>query len=120
MSWDEEKQRQFDQLRARELEGSLSEEEQHALDALLAILDAEEARYLAPALERMDQATQQRAAQLAALQVRNEELAALVRQHEQLLREARSWLATFEQRRLVLQDRYTRLTGAPLPSEPGR
>lgn len=120
MTWDAEKQRDFDALRARELEGPLSGAEQHALDELLAILDADEALYLAPTIERMAQEAQQREVQLATLQVRNEELAALVQQHEQLLREARTWLVAFEQRRLVLQDRYTRLTGTSLPSEPGR
>lgn len=120
MSWDAEKQRQFDQLRSRELEGPLSDDEQRILDSLLALLDAEEARYLAPAIERMDQAAHHQEAQLAALQVRNEELATLVRQHEHLLHEAQAWLTAFEQRRRGLQDRYTRLTGTPLPTESRR
>lgn len=120
MSWDAERQRQFDELRARELDGPLSEDDRRSLDALRATLEAEEARYLAPAIEQLEHQSREREAQLTALQVRNEELAALVQQHEQLLREAQSWLAVFEQRRLVLERRYTQLTGSPLPTEPRR
>jgi hypothetical protein len=120
MVWDTETQRRFDSLRERQLNGELSTAEQHELDALLAALDAKEAGYLAPAIARMDQKLHQAEAQLAALQIRNEELAALARQHEQLLSEAASWLEQFDQRRLVLQDRYARLTGEPLPTEHGQ
>lgn len=117
MVWDAETQRRFDSLRVRQLNSELSVAEQHELDALLAALSAEEASYLTPAITRMDQELHQSDAQLAALQIRNEELAALAHQHEQLLSEAASWLAQFDQRRLVLQDRYARLTGEPLPTE---
>jgi len=120
MAWDAETQRRFDSLRERQLNGELRAAEQHELDALLAALDAEEASYLAPAIARRDQELHQAEAQLAALQIRNEELAALARQHEQLLSEAASWLEQFDQRRIVLQDRYARLTGEPLPTERGR
>ena len=63
MSWDAEKQRQFDELRARELEGPLSEDDQRSLDALLTILDAEEARYLAPAIDKLEHDSREREAQ---------------------------------------------------------
>lgn len=117
MDWSAQTQHRFDDLRQRELIGPLSAEEQRELAALLAILDADEARTLAPTLARMDREAAQREAQLTALQIRNEELAALAGQHEQLLSEAKSWLASFEQRRLVLQDRYTRLAAEPLPTD---
>ena len=117
MDWNEAMQHRFDDLRQRELLGPLSAEEQGELAALLATLEADEALSLAPALARMDQETQQREAQLAAIQIRNEELAALARQHEQLLSEATSWLRSFEQRRLILHDRYARLAEEPLPTE---
>lgn len=120
MNWNTETQQRFDTLRERELHGPLSEEEQQELDALVSALEADEARYLAPAIERMEQAAREHEAQLAALQIRNENLAALARQHEQLLSEARDWLSSFEQRRLVLQNRYARLTEEPLPTESGR
>jgi hypothetical protein len=120
MAWDAATQQRFDTLRHRELAGVLSAEERHELDGLLATLDAEEARSLGPAIARLDQEADQQERQLAALQIRNEDLAALVRQHEQLLTEAKGWLASFEQRRLVLQDRYARLAGAALPTKPGR
>jgi len=90
MAWNAETQCHFDSLRERQLNGELSAAEQHELDALLAALDAEEASYLAPAIARRDQELHQAEARLAALQIRNEELAALARQHEQLLSEAAS------------------------------
>ena len=120
MRWNEETQRRFDMLRQRELVGPLSEEEQRELEQLLSILDADEARYLAPAIERMDQEANEREAQLAALQTRNESLATLARQHERLLSEAKVWLTSFEQRRLVLHDHYARLSSTLLPAEPTR
>jgi chromosome segregation ATPase len=120
MVWDTETQRRFNSLRERQLSGELSAAEQHELDELLAVLDAEEASYLAPAIAHMDEELHRADAQLAALQIRNEELAALARQHEQLLSEAASWLEQFDQRRIVLQNRYARLAGEPLPTESGR
>lgn len=91
MTWDEHTQHRFDSLRQRALAGSLSEDEQCELDALVAAIAAEEASYLEPTLDRLDDDLHQREEQLAALQVRNEELAVLARQHEQLLSEAKSW-----------------------------
>jgi hypothetical protein len=117
MDWSEHTQRRFDDLRQRERIGPLSAEDQRERAALLAILDADEARTLAPTLARMDREAAQREAQRTALQVRNEELAALAGPHAQLLREATSWLTSFAQRRLVLQDRYTRLAAEPLPTD---
>jgi hypothetical protein len=91
MTWDAHTQHRFDSLRQRALTGSLSDDEQCELDALVAAIAAEEASYLEPALDRLDDDLRQREEQLAALQVRNEELAVLARQHEQLLSEAKSW-----------------------------
>jgi hypothetical protein len=68
MKWDEATQRRFDHLRERHLVGELSVAEQHELDTLLTLLDAEEASYLAPAIARMDQERHQAETQLTALQ----------------------------------------------------
>lgn len=117
MTWDAEKQHHFDQLRQRALTETLSSEEAHELARMLALLETVEQSYLAPALARMDADLRQREEQLTMLQMRNEELALLAQQHAQLLSEAKLWLASFEQRRLLLQDRYTRLTQPLAPSE---
>lgn len=95
MTWDKQTQHRFDSLRQRALTTALSDDEQHELDALIAAITEEESTYLAPALERLDDDLRRRDEQLAALQVRNEELAVLARQHEQLLREATSSLACY-------------------------
>jgi DNA repair ATPase RecN len=116
MIWNEHTQQRFASLRQRALTASLSDDEQRELDALIAAISEEEAQYLEPALDRMDNDLRRREEELAALQVRNEEIASLARQHEQLLSEAKAWLDSFEQRRLVLQDRYARLTTEPPPS----
>lgn len=120
MDWNEEQQQRFDALRQRELAGPLSDTDQQELKTLRAVLEHAEAHYLSPALDQMQRAQHASAAHLAEIQAHNEALATLVQQHEHLLREAQSWLATFEQRRLVLQERYTRLTGEPLPTIPPR
>lgn len=115
MDWNEEQQRRFDELRHREMIGPLDDAEQRELDSLRAQLEAAEAHDLQAALDQMQQAQEAGEAYLNEIQTRNEALATLVQQHEQLLSEAKAWLATFEQRRLVLQERYTNLTGEALP-----
>jgi len=109
MEWTEETQQRFDELRQRELAGPLGDVEQGELARLYAALEADEARYLGPTIERMGRAQQAADTELAARQTRNEELATLVQQQEQLIAEARAWLAQFERRRLLLQERYARL-----------
>lgn len=109
MEWTEETQRRFDELRQRELAGPFGEAEQRELTTLYAALEADEARSLGPTIERMGRAQQAVDTELVARQTRNEELATLVQQQEQLIAEARAWLVQFERRRLLLQERYTRL-----------
>jgi Mg/Co/Ni transporter MgtE len=94
--------------------------EREEFAALVAAIAVDEARYLAPAIDQMQRDEQAEVAQLATAQIRSEALAALVQQHEQLLAEARTWLASFEQRRLLLQDRYADVAGEPFPSEQRR
>jgi hypothetical protein len=91
MDWNEEQQRRFNVLRQHELAGPLNPAEQQELNTLFNSLQHAEAQDLAPALEQMQQ-TQQHERNLADLQIRNEALAALVQQHEQLLGEAHAWL----------------------------
>ena len=115
MGWTAEQQASFDELRARELSGMLTTEEQARLDELTATLEAEEAYYLAPVVARMraDQAALRE--RLKALQTENEALARLASQQEQLVADARQWLAQFEQRHRQIRQAYTRLTGEALP-----
>ena len=114
MKWTAEQQTLFDQLRARELAGTLTTEEQVRLAELIAMLEAEEARYLAPVAARMCAEQAALHEQLETLQTENEALARLLNQQEQLVADARHWLAQFEQRHLQIQQAYTRLTGEAL------
>jgi septal ring factor EnvC (AmiA/AmiB activator) len=114
MNWTTEQQALFDELRARELAGTLTTEEQARLAELTAILEAEEARYLAPVTARMRAEQAALREQLETLQTENEALARLLNQQEQLVADARHWLAQFEQRHSQIQQAYTRLTGEVL------
>jgi Mg2+ and Co2+ transporter CorA len=118
MAWTQEQQQRFDELRRRELTAPLQDAEQRELWTLQEALEAEEARYLAPALEQMQREQEAGEQALLDAQRRNEELAQLAQQHEQLIGEAHQWLTQFDQRRLVLQERFNALTGEP--SRPSR
>jgi hypothetical protein len=95
MEWTTQQQTLFDELRSRELAGTLTVQEQTQLAGLIQILEAEEARYLAPATDQM----------------RAEQAALRERLQEQLVADARHWLTQFEQRHQQIQQTYTRLTG---------
>lgn len=111
MNWTAEQQALFDGLRARELAGTLTSEEQARLDELTAMLEAEEARYLAPVVAQMRVNQAALRERLEVLQTENEALARLANQQEQLVADSRQWLVQFEQRHLQIQQAYTRLTG---------
>jgi predicted nuclease with TOPRIM domain len=114
MKWTAEQQTLFDELRARKLAGTLTTEEQARLDELTQMLEAEETRYLAPAVAQMRAEQTVLREQLETLQTDNEALARLLNQQEQLVADARHWLAQFEQRHSQIQQAYTRLTGEVL------
>ena len=114
MNWTGEQQALFDKLRAHELAGTLTAEEQTKLVELTQALEAEEARYLSPVAARMRAEQVALRERLKALQVENEALARLLNQQEQLVADARHWLTQFEQRHRQIQQTYTRLTGEVL------
>jgi septal ring factor EnvC (AmiA/AmiB activator) len=111
MEWTTQQQTLFDELRSRELAGTLTVQEQTQLAGLIQILEAEEARYLAPATDQMRAEQAALRERLQALQAENEALARLLNQQEQLVADARHWLTQFEQRHQQIQQTYTRLTG---------
>jgi hypothetical protein len=114
MDWTAEQQALFDDLRARELTGVLTSAEQAQLKELFTLLEAEEARYLSPVIAQMRANQTMLCERSEALQTENEALARLLNQQEQLVADARHWLAQFEQRHLRIQQAYTRLTGEVL------
>ena len=111
MDWNDEQQKRFNDLRRRELKGKLNTAEQTELAEIIAFLEEEEARYLGPAVARMEKEQTVMMERLQKLQTDNEELAKLVHQQEQLVLEARRWLADFRQRHEQIRSTYTQLTG---------
>lgn len=114
MDWTAETQAVFDELRARELAGTLTAEEQARLTELTQALEAEEARYLEPVIAQIQAEQAVLYERLKAFRAENEALARLLNQQEQLVADARQWLAEFEQRHRQIQQAYTRLTGEVL------
>lgn len=111
MNWNDKQQTRFDELRQRELTGVLTRDEQTELVEMAALIEQEEARYLGPAIARMELEQTAMRERLQKLQADNEELAKLLHQQEQLAVEARRWLADFRQRHEHIQAIYTQLTG---------
>lgn len=114
MGWTTEQQKLFDELRARKITGALTADENARLVELTKLLEAEEARHLMPATAHLRAEQSALRERLRALNRENEELARLVNQQEQLVVDARRWLAQFEQRHAQIQQTYTRLTGEVL------
>ena len=115
MDWDEQTESRFNELRLRQLKEGLDAPEQIELEALIAALEAEEAAQMAPAIEQMRQEQLALRQQLAQLHAENEALATLAHQQEQLVFEARQWLAVFQTRHQRLQQAYQTLTKQALP-----
>ena len=80
MNWSDEKQARFDQLRQRELAGTLSAADQQELEALTAILTQAADDALLPAITRLQRERVELEARLQQRQHENEELAKLLQQ----------------------------------------
>ena len=119
MAWDTKQQTLFDELRAKEMAGTLTPEEQAQLATLTQVLEADEARYLAPALAQMRAEQSVLRERLLVAQKENEGLAQLLNQQEQLAADARRWLVQFEQRHRTIRQTYQRLTGESLTASTG-
>jgi predicted nuclease with TOPRIM domain len=114
MYWSNEKQAQFDDLRQRELAGTLSTADQQELESLTAMLTQAADMALLPAIERLQSELVELEARLQQRQDENEELAKLLHQQEQLTAESRQWLRDFDYRHAQIRETYTRLTGEVL------
>jgi hypothetical protein len=114
MAWDKDKQFRFDQLRLNQLAGSITDQERAELAELTAEIESAEAGSLVPAFDRVREQRVAFTEQLRRMQIENEELAMLLGQQEQLVADARYWLAQLEQRHILIQQTYERLTGETL------
>lgn len=104
------RQHRLEQLRLREAEGNLTEQEQAELSAIFAELDAEEAEALKPAKEESQRLQEEK----AELEETVSQLQDIVTEHKQLLTDARAYLTQLQSKRALLADRYYRLTGQNL------
>ena len=112
--WDEAKQERLNELRLREQEGLLTDEERQALEHLLHELEQEEWAILRPALDRLREEQRQLQQECGRLRLQNSILSALVERQEDLLRRARVQLAGLLSEHEMLKAEYERLTGRPL------
>lgn len=109
MQWNETVQTRFNELRQKELAGTLDEAEKDELAKLYAIIDADEEIYLGDAIERMEKTATSAQKQIGKIQKDNASLARIVSQQEQLIQDANRWLAEFERRHELLQQSYAKL-----------
>jgi predicted nuclease with TOPRIM domain len=114
MNWSDEKQARFDDLRQRELAGTLSVADQQELASLTTMLTQAADEALLPATERLQRDLTELEARLQQRQDENEELAKLLHQQEQLTAESQQWLRDFDRRHAQIRETYTRLTGEVL------
>lgn len=112
--WDMTKQQQFDDLRRREQEGTLTDEEYRVLERLFHELEQEEWVRLQPALERLRQEQRQLQEKLGRVRTENAVLAALAQRYQDLLARARVQLAGLLSEHEALKTEYERITGQPL------
>ena len=100
------RQHRLEQLRFREAEGTLTEQEHAELLAIFAELDAKETGALKPAKEK----SQQLQTEKEALEATASQLQDIVTEHKQLLTDARAYLTQLQSKRALLADKYYRLT----------
>ncbi|MBI1924526.1 hypothetical protein HYR99_09775 [Candidatus Poribacteria bacterium] len=110
--WEVQKRQRFQDLRQRELGGTLSEAEQAELAQLIQELEDLEAAYLVPETERLHQENAQLQAKAKVLEKQKVELEELLRQKEAYLARARAFAEQLEVERLDLLERFVRIMGA--------
>jgi chromosome segregation ATPase len=116
--WEETKQRQLDELRRRELTGTLTAEERSVLEYLLNELEQDEWQRLGPALRRLHTEQAELRKQCSQLQTQNRLLAALLARQESLLARGRAQLAELHGEHEVLKAEFEQITGQPLTRSP--
>jgi hypothetical protein len=107
--WSKDKAERFDHLRGEEARRLLTDPERAELSTLFAELDAEEARALAPALERLGHETEALHERKARVEAASVELARIVAQQEKLLAEAHAYAELLRRRRTALAEEFRRV-----------
>ncbi len=115
MEWNEKLADRFDELRLRQMAGGLTAEEQEELAQLIQVVEVGESTMLTAYFEQAATDNMQLQTKLQAVQDENESLSQLVIQQEQLVADARRWLAEFDRRNTQIQKSYSLLTGNTSP-----
>lgn len=116
--WNEKKQQQLDDLRRRELAGTLGEQEKQTLEQLLGELEGEEWGALGVALDRLLREQQRLQEERGQRRLQNAGLVALAGRQEDLLRRANLALVDLLSEHETLKAEYERVTGQPLLGTP--
>ena len=103
--WNDEKQHRFDALRLKEAQGVLSDAELQELQAFFAELEAEETGTLKKGMEQLDARLDVFRAEKGRVEAKNEHLAAIVAEQEQLLADAREYLTNLRRKQAALHAR---------------
>jgi cell division septum initiation protein DivIVA len=114
MRWTNDESARFQALRRAEARGELLDAERAELEAMLAELDADEAKVLRPAQERMTAEAAAMAKETAGLEAKARELLRIAEEEERLLSDARVYLERLRQRSAALAEDYLRVTGHEL------
>lgn len=112
--WDAAKQQRLNELRQRDQEGTLTDEDRQVLEKLIYELEQEEWIALRPALEHLHRDQEHLQEECGCLRLQNSILTALAERQEDLLKRARAELAGLLSEHEALKAEYERVTGQPL------
>lgn len=116
MEWNEQLTDRFDELRLKQLAGELTVAEQEELSQLIQTVQVNETRLLVAYFDRVAAENVGLQTKLQAVQDENEALGQLAIQQEQLVADARRWLAEFDRRNTQIQKSYMHLTSNISPA----
>ncbi|GAC1310566.1 MAG: hypothetical protein NVSMB27_47500 [Ktedonobacteraceae bacterium] len=111
--WDEEQKQRFQTLRTRQRTDELNEAEQAELARMIRDLEEEEAAYLRPATQRLEESNRQKTAQNAALKT-------LVEREKRLNRYLRKVLQKVDNERQAISTELAKIMEASSATGTGR
>jgi hypothetical protein len=116
--WTSAKQRKFNALRRRELDGTLTPAQQTQLSQLFDELNQEEQQQLAPHFQKLDLENEALAAKMALVKAQNARLAWVVSRQKVLVRRAKEQLRELRRERKKLLSEYARVMTGSFANQP--
>ncbi len=107
--WNETKQQQLNQLRRRELQNSLTAEENYTLEKLLSELEQEEWQILNPALEREREEQSELQNEISRAETQNAVLTAIASRQDDLVKRAATQLKSLRNEHEALKNERERV-----------